>query len=117
MGISKVHKAVKEQNPTWQVRGNRGASGGRRAERGGGADGCAAAGALPALFAFRELTPSLQCSEDRVKKILADMVVIVDGKMKKGAVQAVNESLSNYASRGSEGRAGKDSLLSIGHAG
>ena len=45
-GISKVHKAVKEQNPNWQ------------------------------------------CSEDRVKKILAEMVVIgPDGKpLKKGVV-------------------------------
>jgi len=36
----------------------------------------------------------LQCSEDRVKKILAEMVVIVDGKLKKGAVHAASESLS-----------------------
>uniref|UniRef100_A0A7S0DZ10 Uncharacterized protein n=1 Tax=Hanusia phi TaxID=3032 RepID=A0A7S0DZ10_9CRYP len=44
IGVAKVHAAVKEKNPSWQV------------------------------------------SQDRVKKILADMVVITDGKLKKGAL-------------------------------
>eukprot|EP00287_Rhodomonas_sp_CCMP768_P002501 CAMPEP_0196720796 /NCGR_PEP_ID=MMETSP1091-20130531/3506_1 /TAXON_ID=302021 /ORGANISM="Rhodomonas sp., Strain CCMP768" /LENGTH=133 /DNA_ID=CAMNT_0042062121 /DNA_START=75 /DNA_END=476 /DNA_ORIENTATION=- len=53
MGIAKVHAAVKEQHPEWQV------------------------------------------SQDRVKKILADMVVVVDGKVKgKGMVKKSDGTVS-----------------------
>mmetsp|Transcript_60159 Transcript_60159/g.141618 ORF Transcript_60159/g.141618 Transcript_60159/m.141618 type:complete len:139 (+) Transcript_60159:99-515(+) len=53
MGVAKVHAAVKEQHPEWQV------------------------------------------SQDRCKKILADMVVVVDGKVKgKGLVKKSDGAVS-----------------------